>query len=214
MEIRKVLALRGPNVWANSPVLEAWVELGAFRGVPVRTLPGFVSRLLAWVPTLYEHECNTGHAGGLTEHLHGDTSLAHVLEHVTLELQTLAWKSVSFGRSRETSEPGVFRVAVKYHDEHLARACLETARRLCLAAVHNHPFDVDSEVHGLRRLAYRTCLGPSTNSIVSAAVARGIPYRRLNSESLVQLGYGSKQRRIRTAETDATGAIPEAIAQD
>ena len=214
MEFRKVLALRGPNVWANFPVLEAWLDLGAHRGVPVHAIPGFIDRLLGWVPSLHDHECNTGHAGGLTEQLNGDTSLAHVLEHVTLEFQSLVWKPVGFGRSRETSEAGVYRVAVKYHDEQLAHACLQAARALCLAAVHNESFDCATELHKLRRLAYRVCLGPSTNAIVSAAVARGIPYRRLNSESLVQLGHGFKQRRIRTAETDRTSAISESIAQD
>ncbi len=214
MEFRKVLALRGPNVWANSPILEAWVDLGSFQGIPVRAIPGFIDRLLAWVPTLHEHECNTGHSGGLTDQLHGDTSLAHVLEHVTLEFQSLVWKPVSYGRSRETSEPGVFRVAVKYHDEQLARACLDAARALCLAAIHNEPYDCEAELNKLRRLAYRVCLGPSTNAIVSAAIARGIPFRRLNSESLVQLGHGHKQRRIRTAETDRTSTIAEAVAQD
>jgi cyanophycin synthetase len=57
-------------------------------------------------------------------------------------------------------------------------------------------------------------LGPSTGSIVRAAIARGIPARRLNKASLVQLGYGAKQRRILAAETDRTGAIAESIAQD
>src|SRR5690606_4793920 len=112
------------------------------------------------------------------------------------------------------SEDGVYKVAIEFEDETFARACLETGRRLCLAAVHDLPFDVGAEVETLWRLNEDVRLGPSTRAIVEAARARGIPTRRLNSGSLVQLGWGIRQRRISTAETDRTGAIAESIAQD
>ncbi len=214
MEFRKVLALRGPNIWVNFPVLEAWVDLGAARGVPIGSLPGILERLLGLLPVLHERGCDTGHSGGLCGQVDSNASLALVLQQLALALQSAAWKRVEFGRSCETQERGVFRVVVEYHDETLARACLETARRLCLATMHNHPFDVNDELDRLKRLAYRVCLGPSTSAIVSAAAAMGIPWRRLNDESLVQLGHGVRQRRIRTAETDRTSVIAESIAQD
>jgi cyanophycin synthetase len=214
MLLRKVLALRGPNLWADFPVLEAWVDLLDLNEVPSDAIPGFTRRLTAWLPSLAQHQCVVGR-DALLEQLERGTDVAHALEHAMLELQVLAGADVRFSRTRPSSTPGVCRVAVQYEEETLARACLEAALRLCLAAVHDGPFDPEAEIKALRELAGRTCLGPSTRAIVRAAEARGIPARRLIPlGSLVQLGQGSRQRRIRTAETDRTGAIAESIAQD
>ncbi len=78
----------------------------------------------------------------------------------------------------------------------------------------DRPYDLKGELQKLRDLAHEVALGPSTAAIVEAARKRGIPHRRLNSGSLIQLGQGARQRRILTAETDRTGAIAESIAQD
>lgn len=213
MEFRKVLALRGPNIWANSPVLEVWLDLKDLNR-PSIDFPGFSDRLMSWLPTMIEHECGVGVRGGFFQRLREGTYPGHILEHVTLELQSLVGREVGFGRARETSEPGVYRVVVKYYDEQLGRECLHAARELILAAIHDRPYDVKAEIARLRDFAHKTCLGPSTSSIVEAAKARGIPARRLNADSMVQLGYGAKLRRIQAAETDRTGAIAETIAQD
>jgi cyanophycin synthetase len=214
MEFRKVLTLRGPNIWANFPVIEAWVDLGELKDRASDEIPGFNERLMAWLPTMIEHRCSIGERGGFFERLRRGTYMAHILEHVTLELQTLAGHEVAFGRARETAEEGVYKVIFKYREEHVARECLQTARQLCLAAVYDRPFDVAGAVEKLRDLSQRVSLGPSTRAIVEAARNRGIPTRRLNTDSLVQFGYGSRQRRIRAAETDRTGAIAQALAQD
>jgi cyanophycin synthetase len=214
MEFRQVLALRGPNVWAKFPVLEAWVDLKELKDSPSDELPGFNERLMSWLPTMIEHRCSIGERGGFFERLRRGTYQAHILEHTTLELQSLAGCGSGYGRARETSEDGVYKVVVEYQDETVCRACMNEARELLNAAVHNLPYDVNAAVERLRSLAQDICLGPSTRSIVKAAEARGIPYRRLNSGSLVTFGYGSKQRRILAAETDNTGAIAESIAQD
>ncbi len=213
MEFRKVLALRGPNVWSNSPVLEAWVDLGELDR-PSTDFPGFSDRLMAWMPTMIEHRCSIGERGGFFQRLRQGTYPGHILEHVTLELQTLAGSEVGFGRARETSAAGVYRVVVEYLEETLARRCLAVGRELVLAAIFDRPFDVKGEVQKLRELAEEVLLGPSTNALVEAARNRGIPARRLNTNRLVQLGQGSRQRRIQAAETDRTGAIAEEIAQD
>src|SRR5438105_4257202 len=142
MEFRKVLALRGPNIWANFPVLEAWLDLGPLKDSSSDEIPGFNERLMAWLPTLIEHRCSIGKRGGFFERLRRGTYQAHILEHVALELQTLAGTEVGYGRTRETSEEGVYKVVVEFDEEELARACLDTARELCLAAVHNLGFDV------------------------------------------------------------------------
>jgi cyanophycin synthetase len=214
MEFRKVLALRGPNYWANFPVLEVWVDLGELKDSSSDELPGFNERLMNWLPTMIEHRCSIGHRGGLFERLRRGTYQAHILEHVALELQSLAGCEAGFGRTRETAEEGVYKVAIEYAEESVARRALELARDCCLAAVFDRPFQVAAAVKELRVLAEQTRLGPSTGSIVRAAIARGIPARRLNTGSLVQLGYGSKQRRILASETDRTSAIGESIAQD
>jgi cyanophycin synthetase len=214
MQIRKILTLVGPNVWANYPVLEAWVDLGAFDTQPSNTLPGFVDRLTAWLPSMIEHRCSEGARGGFFLRLRDGTWLGHVLEHVTLELQTLAHLPVGYGRTRETSERGVYRVVVECLDPGFGEDCLRTGRDLMLAAIDDRPFDVQGHLRRLRELADRLCLGPSTQAIVSAAKARGIPYVRISQGNLVQLGYGKAQRRIWAAETTKTCALAESIAQD
>lgn len=214
MKIRAVRALRGPNIWANFTVLEALVDLEDHKERPSNTIPGFSQRVKEWLPTLVEHRCGLGVRGGFFQRLDEGTYMGHVLEHLTLELQTLAGTDVGYGRARETDEEGVYKVAIEYDDEQLARACLDKAWELCLAAVYDTPFDSQSTIAHLRDVAGRVCLGPSTRAIVDAARKRGIPVRRLNDGSLVQLGYGSRQRRIMAAETDRTGTIAQEIAQD
>ncbi|MGE5193136.1 MAG: cyanophycin synthetase, partial [Deltaproteobacteria bacterium] len=214
MEIRKILALRGPNIWSRYPVLEAWVDLKELKDSPSDSIPGFNDRLMAWLPTMIEHRCSIGERGGFFQRLRDGTYPAHILEHVSIELQTLAGTPVGFGKARETSEEGVYKVVMRYRDEQLARACLFAGRELLLAAIYDRPYNAQAEVARLQELADRVCLGPSTAAIVAAAEARGIPARRLNAGSLVQLGQGARQHRIWTAETDRTSAIAETIAQD
>jgi cyanophycin synthetase len=215
MRLRKVLALRGPNIWANFPVLEAWVDLEELDEVYSHQIPGFNDRLMAWLPTMVEHRCGLGYRGGFFERLRTGTLQGHILEHVALELQGLAGTPVGFGKARGTSEPGVYKVVIRYREEELGRACLETAWRLLEAAREDRPFDVPAEIRRLRELADRVCLGPGTKAIVEAAQARGIPTRRIATDtSLVILGHGARQRRILTAQTDRTGAIASAIASD
>ncbi|MFO7599165.1 MAG: cyanophycin synthetase [Candidatus Desulfacyla sp.] len=214
MEFRRIWALRGPNRWAGFPSLEVELDLGALKGRASHRIPGFNERLMAWLPSLMEHRCSTEERGGFFERLRRGTDLAHILEHVTLELQSLSGSDVRFGRERQISAQGVYQVVIEYEEEEVARACLSVARELCLAAVEGRRFDTETELQRLRDLAYDVKLGPSTGAIVRAAKARGIPCRRLNRASLVQLGQGARSRRILTAETDRTGAIAEAVAQD
>ncbi|HET6424882.1 MAG TPA: cyanophycin synthetase [Planctomycetaceae bacterium] len=214
MKILEVRALRGPNIWLRRPVLEAWVDLGPLKDTSSELMPGFNDRLMAWLPGMIEHRCSPGERGGFFIRLRRGTYLAHILEHVTLELQDRAGTPCGFGRARESEIEGIYKVAIEYQEEAVGRACLDAGYRLCLAAVFDQPFDVAGEVAKLRDLVDRVCLGPSTQAIVGAAKQRNIPFRRLNAGSLVQLGYGAKQRRIWTAETDQTSAIAESIAQD
>jgi len=214
MEITSLKVLRGPNQWASFPCLEAWVDLGRLEEFPSNTLPGFNERIMAWLPTMIEHRCSIGERGGFFERLRTGTWMGHVLEHVTLELQTLAGTPVGYGRARESKTPGVYKVVIEYKEEKFAIECLHAAHRLIMAAIDDVSFDVAAEVKRLRSVLLDVQLGPSTRSIVEAATARGIPSQRLTAGSLVRLGHAAKQRRILAAETDRTGAVAETIAQD
>ncbi len=215
LDIREIHLLRGPNIWANYPVLEAWVDLGSLKDASSEEIPGFNERLKTWLPGMIEHRCSVGERGGFFQRLDRGTYPAHILEHVTLELQTMAGHELGFGKARETCVEGLYKVIVRYLDEVVVQECLRSARELLLAAYSGGTFDVAAEVIRLQDVVDRNALGPSTKAIVDAAKERGIPWRRLQEgRSLIQLGQGVKQRRIWTAETDRTGAIAEYIAQN
>lgn len=214
MKIRGVRTLRGPNIWAHFTVLEVLVDLQEYKDSPSHTIPGFSDRIKSWLPSMIEHRCGLGVRGGFFRRLDDGTYLGHVLEHVTLELQTLAGTDVGFGKARETDEDGVYKVVIEYEDERLAHECLAVAWDLILAAINDTVFELEGRLGRLRDISASVSLGPSTRSIVDAARRRGIPARRLNEGSLVQLGFGSRQHRIMAAETDRTSAIAESIAQD
>jgi cyanophycin synthetase len=214
IEFLRIAYLGGPNIWTYRPVLEAWVDIGDLEDSPSNTLPGLYERLTSWLPGLIEHRCGVGERGGFLQRLREGTWPAHILEHVTIELQNLAGMKVGFGKARETAERGIYKVAVRTRDEQVGRAALLAARDLLMAAIEDTPFDVGGTVTRLHELADRRCLGPSTACIVDGASSRHIPFIRLTEGNLVQLGYGARQRRIWTAETDLTGAIAEGIASD
>ena len=214
MEITRIKVLRGPNEWAAFPVLEVWVDLGRLEDFPSHTLPGFNEKVKRWLPGMIEHRCNIGERGGFFQRLDTGTWMGHVLEHVTLELQTAAGTTVGYGRARELDQRGCYRVVIEYTEEKFALECLQVAHRLIMTAIAGEEFPIAEELKRLRSLLLDVQLGPSTRSIVDAAVARGIPCRRLNEGSLVRLGQGARQRRIIAAETDRTGAVAESIAQD
>ncbi|HQS58107.1 MAG TPA: cyanophycin synthetase [Gallionellaceae bacterium] len=214
MKFLKVMPLHGPNIWTYRPVLEAWVDIGALEDSPSNTIPGFYERLTSWLPALEEHRCGIGEKGGFLLRLREGTWPGHILEHVTIELQNLAGMQTGFGKARETSTRGVYKVVVRSRHATVSRACLDAARDLVMAAIEDRPFDVPSTVARLRDIADSYCLGPSTACIVDAASERKIPAIRLNEGNLVQLGYGARQHRIWTAETDQTSAISESISSD
>jgi cyanophycin synthetase len=201
-------------MWTYQPALEALVDIGALEDFPSDKLPGFVDRLCAWLPTLVEHRCSYGERGGFVRRLQEGTWPAHIMEHVTLELQNMAGMPGGFGKAREVPIRGVYKVVVTAWHEDVTREALTTARDLVMAAINDEPFDVPVAVQRLREMTDDLLLGPSTASIVEAAEQRGIPFIRLNTGNLVQLGHGARMRRIWTAETDLTSAIAEGISRD
>ena len=213
--IRDIIALRGPNIWTYRPVFEAWIDIGEFEDYPSNKLPGFTERLTTLLPSLVEHRCNYGERGGFLRRLDEGTWIGHTLEHVALELMTLAGLPGGFGRTRETTERGVYKLAIRNWQDDITRIALEQGIVLILTAVEDKPFDVAEVVNTLRRKVDRKYLGPSTAAIVNAADDREIPaIRLLDDGNLVQLGYSAAMRRIWTAETDQTSAIAETISRD
>jgi len=214
MQLLRVTHLRGPNIWTYRPVIEAWIDLGDLEDFPSNTLPGFYERLTAWLPGLEVHRCGIGEPGGFLKRLRDGTWAGHILEHVVLELQNLVGMRTGFGKTRQTSVRGVYKMAFRTRQEQVGRAALMVGLDLVHAAIHDTAFDLKAALTPLRDLVDRHCLGPSTSHIVEAATERGIPHLRLSDGNLVQLGHGAAQRRIWTAETDQTSAIAEEIACD
>ncbi len=204
MEVTRIRALRGPNLWSRHTAIEAIVRCTPAE-CAIAGIEGFEARLRERFPEIALLQ-PAGHDEAV--------SMAHALEFATLGLQAQAGCPVTFSRTTPTIDAGVFQVVVEYSEEAVGRLALELAEALCQAAVDDRPFDLADALHRLRDLDEDMRLGPSTGSIVWAAMARNIPFRRLTEGSLVQFGWGSKQRRIQAAETDLTSAVAESIAQD
>ena len=204
MDVTRLRALRGPNLWSRHTAIEAVVSCS------------LSERSLSYLAGIERRVCQLFPAVGalLVASQQQPKSMAHLLESVALTLQAQAGCPVTFSRTAATVEPGVYQVVVEYSEEEVGRLAFELAQSLLEAAVGNHPFDVDAATSSLREIHDDVRLGPSTGAIVDAAVARGIPYRRLTQGSLVQFGWGSRQRRIQAAEVDVTSAVAESIAQD
>jgi cyanophycin synthetase len=204
MEVTRVRALRGPNLWNRRTAIEAVVAC-ALEERDLGRDPGFEQRLRQRFPAVGALRADAPSA---------PISMAHALELIALTLQVQAGCAVTFSRTTPTEVPGTFQVAVQYAEEAVGRLALEQAEDLIRAVLADEPFDVPGAIAQLKELDEDERLGPSTGAIVDAAVARGIPFRRLTGGSLVQLGWGSQQRRIQAAEVGRTSAIAESIAQD
>ena len=204
MQITRIRALRGPNLWTRSTAIEAIVQCEDNEQC-YTSIAGFEEKLRARFPTIAPLQPH-----GADQRL----SLAHVLEVAALSLQAQAGCPVTFSRTHETLENGTFQVVVEYTEEAVGKLAVEKALELVQAALNDTPFDAETAITALRELDEDERIGPSTGAIVDAAVARGIPFRRLTSGSLVQLGWGAKARRIQAAELDNTSAVAESIAQD
>ena len=214
IQVTRIRSLPGPNYWRLAPVIACDVRMGNLEHVSSADIPEFTDRLLAYLPTLEEHPCSRGGTGGFVSRLRDGTHFPHILEHVALELQTLAGSDVSFGRVVESGDPGAWWVIVAYEEEEVGLQAMRDGARIIRACISGEQIDIKEMTSDLCNLHEDTRLGPSTATIVEEAKRRGIPVRRLNSRSLVQLGLGRNLRRIQATVTDHTSAIGVEIAQD
>lgn len=214
MKIEKIQALRGPNIWSirRKKLIQMRLDLEEMEDFPTNKIEGFRERIEQLMPSLITHRCSEGTRGGFFHRVETGTWMGHVIEHIALEIQTLAGMDTGFGRTRETKTPGVYNVVFDYIEENAGIYAAEQAVEIALALIENKEYDINACIQKLKEIRERVRLGPSTGSIVEEAVSRKIPWIRLGSNSLVQLGYGVNQQRFQATITGNTSSIAVDIA--
>jgi cyanophycin synthetase len=228
MKITATNVYVGPNIYANFPVIRMVLDIGVLVDWPsVKCGKGFTKGLQKAIPSLAEHGCSYREPGGFLRRLTEDdgTWMGHIMEHVALEIQNIAGSGVSFGRTRTTGETGMYNMVYAYKQRdagieagHLALRLLMHLLPKKLQEQVDHRiddnFNFETELEDFVLRAQRREFGPSTQSLVDAAVARDIPWLRLNEYSLVQFGHGKYQKRIQATVTSDTGTISTSLASD
>lgn len=214
MKILKIQALRGPNLWSvqRKKLIQMRLDLEEMEQFPTNKIEGFRERIEAMFPTMIEHRCSEGVRGGFFSRIERGTWMGHVIEHIALEIQTLAGMETGFGRTRETKTPGIYNVVFSYTEESVGMFAAESSVAIAEALIAGTDYDVEADIQKMREIRERVRLGPSTGSIVDEAVARDIPWIRLGTNSLVQLGYGVNQMRFQATITCKTSNIAVDIA--
>ena len=226
MKILETSVFRGPNIYAKFPVIRHVVDIGVLEDWPSAKIgDDFIEALLDALPGLQEHGCSYREHGGFVRRLREDegTWMAHIWEHMCIELQNVAGLEVTFGRTRDAGETGVYNMVFQFEEEEVGLF----ASQLALDFIHNllpdelvetgervEGFDYTIEREKFIKFAQRKALGPSTASLVNAGIARDIPWMRLNEYSLIQLGYGKYQKRIQATITSETDYIATDLASD
>jgi cyanophycin synthetase len=215
MRIDEIKILRGPNYWSvrRPKLIQMKLDLEDMEQRPTNSIPGFLDRLKEMIPSMYNHRCSVGKPGGFFERVEEGTWMGHVIEHMALELQTLAGMDCGFGRTRSTgNKDGEYYVVFNYMEEDAGLYAAKAAVRITQAIADAQPYNIEADIQQLREIREDTRLGPSTGCIVEEAAKKGIPFIRLNKQSLVQLGYGIHQKRIRATIASTTSNIAVDIA--
>lgn len=218
MKILEIKVLRGPNYWSvrRTKLIQMKLDLEELEQRPTNTIPGFRERLEKMFPSMIEHRCSEAMRGGFFKRVDEGTWMGHVIEHIALEIQTLAGMDTGFGRTRtpDGEKEGVYYVVFSYMEEDAGLYAAKAAVRIAEALINDTDYDLANDIQQMREIREDTRLGPSTGCIVEEAAKRGIPYIRLNKASLVQLGYGVNQKRIRATIASTTSNIAVDIACD
>ena len=219
MKILKTQTLRGPNYWSirYDKLIVARLDLEDLRDRPSDTIPGFYDGLVTCLPSLIEHFCSPGVKGGFLKRLQNGTMMGHIVEHVALELQTLAGMDVGFGRTRETATPGIYQVVFAYENEKSGRYALRAAVRLCESIIEDGEYpasELRKDLADLKDLRAESSLGPSTEALVREAESRNIPWLELGVRHLLQFGYGKQQKRMQASLTGQSSILGVELACD
>ena len=208
--------MRGPNYWSirRTKLIVMRLDLGAMEDKPSNKVRGFPERLEKMFPSMYKHRCSVGKPGGFFQRVREGTWMGHIAEHIALEIQTTAGMFCGFGRTRETSENGVYNVVFSYVEERVGRYAAKASVAITVALVADEFYDLEKDIRAMREIREEERFGPSTGSIIDAAKTRDIPFIRLNRHSLVQLGYGVNQKRIRATISGQTSSIAVELAGD
>ena len=209
MKILGIQVLKGPNIWSTNrkKLIQMRLDLEDLEQRPTNKIDGFRERIEKLMPSLYTHRCSPGYEGGFFERVDEGTWMGHVIEHIALELQSLAGMETGYGRTRETKTPGIYNVVFSYIEETVGVYAAEASVSIAEKLIAGEDYDIENDVMTMKKMRERERFGPSTASIVEEAVARKIPFIRLNKSSLVQLGYGVNQVRFRATMTDKTSSI-------
>ena len=209
MKLLETRVLRGPNFWSikKHKLIQATLDIEELEHQPTDEIPGFYERLQALIPSLYEHECSREKKGGFFERVKEGTWIGHVIEHIAIEIQSLAGIPVGFGRVRGTGKEGVYHVVFEYGEENEGIYTLHAAIKIAEALINGEPYDLQKDIDEIKQLWTEEKFGPSTGSLIDEATRRNIPFIRLDDDALVQLGYGSKQKRIEATITNNTSNI-------
>lgn len=216
MKILKRQVLRGPNIWSNyrKKLIQVRLDLEEMENFPTDKIPGFAERIKSLLPGMIEHECSEGVRGGFFTRVERGTWLGHVMEHIALEIQAMAGFKTGYGRTRGTGERGIYNMVFAYEVEEAGLYAVDASFAIVQALVHGEDYDVAHDVDEIRKIAQRHELGPSTKSIVDEAERRGIPWFRVGSNSLIQLGQGKNQVQFQATVTAKTGLRAANIASN
>ena len=216
MRILEIRAMRGPNYWSirRHKLIVMTLDLEEYEQKPTNKIDGFLENLKKMFPGMYEHRCSVGTAGGFFQRVEEGTWMGHVIEHIALEIQSLADMEVGFGRTRGYGKEGVYSVVFNYIEEKVGRYAAKAAVRIAVALSEGTEYDLEDDIREMREIREGERLGPSTGSIIEEAVNRGMPWIRLNKYSLCQIGYGVNQKRIQATVSSDTSSIGVEIACD
>lgn len=216
MKIVEIKVMRGPNYWSirRRKLIVMKLDLEELENFPTNKIDGFSERLEKSIPTMIEHRCSENCKGGFFSRVKMGTWMGHVIEHIALEMQSLAGMECGFGRTRSTGKPGIYNVVFSYMEEKVGVYSAKASVKIAEALIKGEEYDLENDIRIMREIRENDRLGPSTGSIVDEAVARDIPFIRINNASLIQLGYGKNQLRFRATMTDHTSSIAVDIASN
>ncbi len=216
MKIIEIKVMRGPNYWSirRRKLIVMKLDLEDLENFPTNKIDGFYERMEKMLPSMIEHRCSEDNKGGFFSRVKEGTWMGHVIEHISLEIQTLAGMECGFGRTRSTIKAGVYNVVFSYQEEKVGVYAAKASVRIAEALINGEEYDLENDIRTMREIREEDRLGPSTGSIVDEAVSHDIPFIRLNNASLIQLGYGKNQVRFRATMTDQTSSIAVDIASN